>query len=92
MGPTVLFTHLKIIPLQYFQFSVFNFSNNKLNSNGPKVKERSHLAEFFLLFLAWKETSNGICYIAGHSTVSTCFFSRYGTHSNLNQLFLLIQS
>ena len=26
IGPTVLFTHLKIILLQYFQFSVFNFS------------------------------------------------------------------
>ena len=30
MGLTVLFTHLKIILLQYFQFSVFNFS--KINS------------------------------------------------------------
>ena len=26
MGPTALFTHLKIILLQYFQFSVFSFS------------------------------------------------------------------
>ena len=33
MGPTVLFTHLKIILLQYFQFSVFSFSNNKFNPN-----------------------------------------------------------
>ena len=33
MGPTILFTHLKIILLQCFQFSVFN--NNKLNPNGP---------------------------------------------------------
>ena len=30
IGPTVLFTHLKIILLQCFQFSVFSFSNNKL--------------------------------------------------------------
>ena len=30
MGPTALFTHLKIILLQCFQFSVFNFS--KINS------------------------------------------------------------
>ena len=42
MGPTILFTHLKIILLQCFQFSVFSFqfsvfSNNKLNPNGPKV-------------------------------------------------------
>ena len=34
MNPTTLFTHLKIILLQYFQFSIFNFSNNKFNSNG----------------------------------------------------------
>ena len=37
MGLTVLFTHLKIILLQYFQFSVFRFSNNKFNLNGPTV-------------------------------------------------------
>ena len=30
MGPTALFTHLKIILLQYFQFSVFSF--NKISS------------------------------------------------------------
>ena len=29
----ILFTHLKIILLQYFQFSVFSFSNNKFNPN-----------------------------------------------------------
>ena len=39
-----------------------------------KVKERNHFAEFFLFFLVWKESSNGICYIAGHSTVPTYFF------------------
>ena len=33
-GHTVLFTHLKIILLQYFQFSIFSFSNNKFNTNG----------------------------------------------------------
>ena len=35
MSPTTLFTHLKIILLQCFQFSVFSFSNNKFNPNGP---------------------------------------------------------
>ena len=35
IGLTILFTHLKIILLQYFQFSVFNFRNNKFNPNGP---------------------------------------------------------
>ena len=34
-GPTILFTHLKIILLQCFPFSVFNFSKNKFNPNGP---------------------------------------------------------
>ena len=37
MGPTILFTHLKIILVQCFQFLVFSFSNNKLNPNKPKV-------------------------------------------------------
>ena len=37
MGPMILFTHLKIILLQCFQFLVFSFSNNKLNPNEPKV-------------------------------------------------------
>ena len=35
MSSIVLFTHLKIILLKYFQFSIFNFSNNKFNPNGP---------------------------------------------------------
>ena len=34
---TVLFTHLKIILLQFFQFSVFSFSNNKFNPNTPYI-------------------------------------------------------
>ena len=38
MGLTILFTHLKIILLQCFQFSVF--SNNNLNPNGPIVSQR----------------------------------------------------
>ena len=37
MGPMVLSTHLKIILLQYFQFSVFSFQQNKLYPNGPIV-------------------------------------------------------
>ena len=37
MDPMILFTHLKIILLQCFQFLVFSFSNNKLNPNEPKV-------------------------------------------------------
>ena len=44
MGPTTLFTHLKIILLQCFQFSVFSFSKissiqtDPNNSNRPKGK------------------------------------------------------
>ena len=34
MDPTTLYTHLKIILLQWFQFSIFSFSNNKFNPNG----------------------------------------------------------
>ena len=37
MGLTVLFTHLKNILLQCFQFSIFSFSNNKFNPNGPII-------------------------------------------------------
>jgi len=33
MDPTARFTHLKIILLQYFQFSVFNFQQNKQYPN-----------------------------------------------------------
>ena len=36
MSPTILFTHLNIILLQCFQFSVF--SNNKFNPNTPIKK------------------------------------------------------
>ena len=36
--PTILFTHLKIILLQCFQFSVFSFSNNKFNLNRLIIK------------------------------------------------------
>ena len=36
----ILFTYLKIILLQYFQFSVFSFSNNKLNPNGPSTSPK----------------------------------------------------
>ena len=37
MDLTVLFTHLKIILLQYFQFLIFSFNNNKFNLNRPVV-------------------------------------------------------
>ena len=37
MGPTALFTCLKIILLQCFQFSFFSFNKNKLYPNGPLI-------------------------------------------------------
>ena len=49
MGPTILFTHLKIILLPYFQFSVFNFSKNKFNLNRPIV--------YWKFEIFWKEPS-----------------------------------
>ena len=39
MSFTVQFTYLKLILLQYFQFSVFNFSKNKLYTNRTKGKK-----------------------------------------------------
>ena len=36
MGPTILFTHLKITLLQYFQFSVFSFSKISSIQTDPK--------------------------------------------------------
>ena len=50
MSLTILFTHLKIILLQYFQFSVFSFSNNKLNPNGPLESVWDPLILLFSLF------------------------------------------
>ena len=35
MSLTTLFTYLKIILLQYFQFSIFNFQQNKRYPNAP---------------------------------------------------------
>ena len=40
MGFTVLFTHLKIIFLQYFPFSVFSFSNIKKGKIYWRIKYR----------------------------------------------------
>ena len=37
MGPTVLFTHLKIILLHYFQFSVFSFSKISSIQTDPQL-------------------------------------------------------
>ena len=37
MGLTAIFTCLKIILLQYFQFSFFSFNKNNLYPNGPLI-------------------------------------------------------
>ena len=50
IGPTALFTHLKIILLQYFQFSIFNCSNNKFNPNGSYIYIYIYIFFFFSFF------------------------------------------
>ena len=49
-GPTILFTYLNIIPLQYFQFSVFNFNKISCIQTDASMKKIS----FFVvsIFLA----------------------------------------
>ena len=58
MGLTTLFTHLKIISFQCFQFqfsvSVFSFSKNKLNPNGPIVLELPSLS-LMCIFVSQKK-------------------------------------
>ena len=51
MSLTVLFTYLKIILLQYFQFSVFNFS--KINSIQRDPKSQNCLSNFHFSMPTW---------------------------------------
>ena len=55
MGLTALFTHFKIILLQYFQFSIFNFSKISGSQINFKVRFGSTFCAFtfcvFLFFL-----------------------------------------
>ena len=46
MGPTALFTHLKIILLQCFQFSVFSFSKISSIQTHPRFA-KLHFLEFY---------------------------------------------
>ena len=52
MGFTILFTHLKIILLQYFQFSVFNFS--KINSIQTDPKSEKVIGRGWKSGVRWK--------------------------------------
>ena len=49
----VLFTHLKIILLQCFQFLVFSFQQNKLYPNGPYI----HQIIFVSIFLIFQNNT-----------------------------------
>ena len=52
MSPTVLFTHLKIILLQCFQFSVFSFS--KISSIQTHPKSSFLFWDVLIYSLTWK--------------------------------------
>ena len=58
MGPTALFTHLKIILLQCFQFSVFNFSKiSSIQTDPYSWYFTSFLLNFFFFLMfgvKWK--------------------------------------
>ena len=55
MGPTVLFTHLKIILLQCFKFSVFNFSKISFIQTDPR-SIYIHTHNFFFFYFEWLDT------------------------------------
>ena len=57
IGLTILFTHLKIILLQCFQFQFFSFSNNKFNPNRPIDRLPSKLNDKLTLVHKYKQWS-----------------------------------
>ena len=58
IGLTILFTHLKIILLQCFQFQFFSFSNNKFNPNRPIDRWPSKLNDKLTLVHKYKQWSD----------------------------------
>ena len=57
-GFTTLFTYLKIILLQCFQFQFFSFSNNKFNSNRSLKRWPSKLNDKLTLVHKYKQWSD----------------------------------
>ena len=84
MDLTVLFIYLKIILLQYFQFSIFSFSNNKLNPNEPYEFEM-RLAEsetirggvWFVFSTNYFQFLNNISRISIHFFIHTYFYKYF---------------
>ena len=72
IGLTILFAHLKIILLQYFQFSVFNFSKINSIQTEPKSYTFCFLNKFVqlgcwgsaLLRVEWAERADVSCFEA----------------------------
>ena len=93
IGPTALFTHLKIILLQCFQFSIFSFSNNKFNPNGPYIlgREAPH-ATPCLGFdqLSNKNLLSNLCgyFVTATALPSTCCCRR-STTTFQNQILMI---
>ena len=85
----ILFTHLKIILLQCFQFSVFN--NNKLNPNGPFVffflcSHHHHLILFFFDFVKVTRISKKLSLpLCSHRSKKNMKFSLHFTLFSLKE-------
>ena len=63
MGPTVLFTHLKIILLQYFQFSVFSFNKiSSIQTHHSWLTPNDFNSSDFRLVYTWYPLANGYCF------------------------------
>ena len=56
MGLMALFSHLKIILLQYFLFSIFNFSKINSIQTDPKCSFANGL--YISIFMSWVQSSN----------------------------------
>ena len=75
LGPMALFTHLKIILLQCFQFLVFN---NKRYPNTPYIRQFILLFSLFLLLFIGPITLFGTIH-ESHCTIQLTFTFIYST-------------
>ena len=67
---TVLFTYLKIILLQYFQFSVFN---NKRYPNRPLKRFFIYILAFYFCFFSFYILFFTLCKYVSHNCSLLCF-------------------
>ena len=70
LGPTVLFTHLKIILLQCFQFSVFD---NKQYPNRPLKRFFIYILAFYFCFFSFYILFFTLCRYVSHNCSFLCF-------------------